>query len=77
MKYEVGDLLVAKNPHWAKSCVFMVKKIIEINRCIDNGVWMETVQGYRVANLDNLDLGFVVSQDQMDERYRLLTKEDR
>ena len=77
MKYKLGDLLVAKNPHWAKSNVFMVKKIIDINRCIDNGVWMETVQGYRVANLDNIELTFVVSQDQMDERYRLLTKEDK
>ena len=77
MKYEVGDLLVAKNPHWAKSNVFMVKKIIEINRCLDNGVWMEAVQGYRVANLNSLDLTFVVSEDQMDERYRLATTEDK
>ena len=73
MKYEVGDLLVGKH----HGGMFMVKKAIEINRCIDNGVYMEVVQGYRVANLENIELTFVVSQDQMDERYRLATKENR
>ena len=73
MKYEIGDLLVGKHHNG----MFMVKKIIEINRCIDNGVWMESVRGYRVANLDNLDLTFVVSEDQMEERYRLATTEDK
>ena len=76
MKYEVGDLLVAKNPHWEQANMYMVKKIIDINRCMDNGVWMETVQGYRVANLDNLDHTFVVSEDQMNERYTLATKQN-
>ena len=77
MKYEVGDLLVARSPHWAKSNVFMIKKIIEINRSIDNGVWMESVKGYRLVNLNNPDLAFAVSEDQMDKTYLRLRKQDK
>lgn len=71
MNYETGDLLVGKH----RGCMFMIKKVIEINRSIINGVHMETVRGYRVANLNNLDFTFVVAQDQMAERFEPVPQE--
>lgn len=73
MNYEVGDLLVGKH----KGDMFMIKKIIEINRTVMNGVYTETIQGYRIANLKSIDIGFVVAEDEMSERFALATTEDK
>jgi hypothetical protein len=76
MNYEVGDLLVGiANFVVTKPQLFMIKKVIEINRSVMNGVHMETVRGYKIANLNNLDFTFVVSQDQMAERFVPVSQE--
>ena len=66
---EVGDLL--KGIHNGE--LFLIKEKVEIKRHLDNGVYLETIQGFRLAPLRFFDQTFTVSFDQIPDRFRLLT----
>ena len=66
---EVGDLL--KGIHNGE--LFLIKEKVEIKRHLDNGVYLETIHGFRLAPLRFFDQTFTVSFDQIPDRFKLLT----
>jgi len=66
---QVGDLL--KGIHNGE--LFLIKEKVEIKRNLDNGVYLETVQGFKLAPLRFFDQTFSVSLDQIPDRFELIT----
>ena len=55
----------------------MIKKVIEVKRALHNGVYFEDTVGYRVAPTDNLGYTFVVTHDELPERFEPFTMEKK
>jgi len=66
---QVGDLL--KGIHNGE--LFLIKEKVEIKRHLSNGVYLETVQGFKLAPLRFFDQTFSVSLDQIPDRFELIT----
>ena len=66
---QVGDLL--KGIHNGE--LFLIKEEVEIKRPLNNGVYLETIQGFRLAPLRFFDQTFSVSIDQIPDRFKLIT----
>jgi hypothetical protein len=66
---QVGDLL--KGIHNGE--LFLIKEKVEIKRHLSNDVYLETVQGFRLAPLRFFNQTFTVSLDQIPDRFELIT----
>ena len=73
MNYQIGDLLLGK--HGGK--IFMIKKVIDVKRALHNGVYFEDTVGYRIAPTDNLGYTFVVTHDELHERFEPFTMDEK
>jgi len=73
MYYQTGDLLLGK--HGGK--IFMIKEVIDIKRALYNGVYLEDVKGYRIAPTVDLGYGFVVSHEELFERFEPFTMDKK
>ena len=66
---QVGDLL--KGIHNGE--LFLIKEEVEIKRHLNNGVYLDIIQGFRLAPLRFFDQTFSVSIDQIPDRFKLIT----
>ena len=73
MNYETGDLLLGK--HGGK--IFMIKKVIDVNRSLHTGVYLENTVGYKIAPTDDLGYTFVVAHDELHERFEPYTMDKK
>jgi len=73
MYYQTGDLLLGK--HGGK--IFMIKKVIDVRRALQNGVYLEDTVGYRIAPTDDLGYTFVVAHDELYERFEPFTMDKK
>lgn len=65
---QVGDLLRGtKNGE-----IFLIKENVEVKRHLDNGVYLETIQGFKLVALKHFDQPFTVSLDQIPDRFELI-----